>query len=528
MPAAAEPENSSPSAAPAATASPDQVTKTAGRGGLAIAVAKVSFIAFGFAQQVVLPAVLGKEGYGNIGRVLAIVGIVNNIIVGMSLQGVSRTVASLTAEDAPKALRRVLGYHLVVALVLAGGFAGTADVLARFMEAPYLATSMRVVAAVVFFYGLYAPLVGYLNGRRRFVEQAGLDILYGAMRFATTVIGVLVAWRVAKIDAILGGAIGFTCAAGAIVPIAVWRTKVGAPGGTSPSVGRYAAFVAPVALGLIALNVLLQADFLLFSRFIGQKARLLGEDSARADAFAGTYRAFQLFSFLPYQLLMSVTFVLFPMLAKAFVDRDREAIARYTRTGMRIALLLVGLLAGIVAGLPYGLLRFAFSDPEIAELGSKAQPFHAAAMALFALLGVTTTVLTSLKKEVVAAGLNALGVGLVAAASFLVTPSADFGGPMMVASAIATLVGLGATLAVALVALKRFAGGVVAIATPVRVALAVAAMVVIGHAMPFLGRFGAPIEAVALVIVYGGVLVLSRELGGKDLATLRAVVGVKR
>lgn len=506
----------------------ENVTKSAGRGGLAIAVAKISFIVFGFAQQVVLPAVLGTDGYGNISRVLAVVGIVNNVIVALSIQGVSRTVASVSDEEAPRAYRRVLGYHAVVAIALAAGFVALGGVLADAVEAPHLTPSLRIVGAVVLLYGLYAPIVGWLNGRRRFIDQAGLDIFYGGLRFATTVVGVLVATKVFKIDGVLGGAIGFVSAAALIVPLAAWRAGLGQGGGKSPSVGTYAAFLGPLAVGLVSLNLLLQTDFLLFSRFIGQRARELGESQSTGAAFVGSYRAFQLFSFLPYQLLMSVTFVLFPMLSKAHAEGDREAIARYTRTGMRLAFILVGLFVGVVAGLPYGLLRFAFTDPQIAELGSKAQPFHAGAMALFALLGVSTTVLTSLKREVVSASLNALGVGLVAAASYVVARPAEFGGPMMVASAIATLVGMGITLVVAIVALKRFAGGVVAFATPIRVVLGVAAMVGVGHFMPFLGRFAAPAEAIALVVVYGVVLVATRELGAADLATIRAVVGKKR
>ncbi|MFO0617885.1 MAG: lipopolysaccharide biosynthesis protein [Polyangiaceae bacterium] len=503
---------------------PENVTKNAGRGGLAIAVAKLSFIAFGFAQQLVLPAVLGTDGYGSISQVLAVVGIVNNVVVALSIQGVSRTVASATDEEAPRAYRRVLGYHLVVAIVLATGFASLGGVLADLLAAPNIAPSLRLVGLVVLLYGLYAPIVGWLNGRRRFIDQAGLDIFYGGLRFATTVAGILIATKVMHFDGVLGGAIGFTSAAMLILPISAWRAGLGAPGGTAPRVASYARFIGPLAVGLVSLNVLLQVDFLLFSRFVGQKGRLLGEATRITQAFVGSYRAFQLFSFLPYQLLMSVTFVLFPMLAKANVDRDHVAIARYTRTGMRLAVLLVGLLAGVVMGLPYGLLRFAFADPQIAELGSKAQPFHAAAMALFALLGVTTTVLTSLRREMWSAGLTALGVGLVVVASVALTPAAVFGGPMMVASAFATLIGLSVTLVVALIVLKKFAGGVVPVLTPIRVGLGVAAMVGVGSVMPFLGRFFAPLEAAALVVIYVVVLVATREIGAADLATVRAVI----
>src|SRR5689334_15674945 len=73
-----EPAPVAVSPAPAADA---DTARTAGRGGLAIAVAKVSFICFGFAQQIILPRLVGVDGYGEVSRVLAIVGIVNNVIV---------------------------------------------------------------------------------------------------------------------------------------------------------------------------------------------------------------------------------------------------------------------------------------------------------------------------------------------------------------------------------------------------------------------------------------------------------------
>src|SRR5258708_2094063 len=95
----------------------DATAKSAGRGGLAIALAKVSFIVFGFGQTLVLPAVLGTDGYGVIARILATVGILNNVIVGVSIQGVSRTVSGGGERDAPSAFRRGLVIHGAISVV---------------------------------------------------------------------------------------------------------------------------------------------------------------------------------------------------------------------------------------------------------------------------------------------------------------------------------------------------------------------------------------------------------------------------
>ena len=502
-----------------------EATTAAGRGGLAIAIAKVSFILFGFGQTLVLPAILGTDGYGVIARILATVGIVNNVVVGLSIQGVSRTVARVSEAEAPGAFRRVLVMHGLLAVVVACAFAASAGLVANLLEAPYIANGLRVMALVVFFYGIYAPLVGALNGRRRFVDQASLDIAYGVLRFATTIGGALVAIKVLHGDGVFGGVVGFTIAAGLIVPLALTRSKTGAPGATSPSAREYGSFLAPTLVGLVSLNLLLQTDFELFSHFVGQKATALGEPARRADEIVGVYRAFQLFSFLPYQLLMSVTFVLFPLLARAHADGDRAAVKRYTETGVRLALLVVGLLAGIVAAIPYALLRFAFKDPSIAALGAGAQPIHALAMGAFALLGVATTALTSLKRERIAAVLTTTGVFLVAGACAVLVPRADLGTPMMMASASGTL------LAIVLVAtaggfvLYRVAGGLTAPLTALRVLAATAACILVGSRLPYFGRPTALVEALVVAAVYVGVLVVTRELGGPDLALVRSLAG---
>ena len=71
-------------------------------------------------------------------------------------------------------------------------------------------------------------------------------------------------------------------------------------------------------------------------------------------------RAAQLFAFLPYQLLLSVTFILFPMVARAHAQKDAEAVRGYVRTGLRLGVVLAGLMVSCTSGLAPELLRFAY------------------------------------------------------------------------------------------------------------------------------------------------------------------------
>src|SRR5262245_1541104 len=77
-------ELQAPAGTAAATAADASQTQAAGRGGLAIAGAKVSFILVGFALQLVLSRLLGGAGYGQVALVLAAVGVVNNVVVAAS------------------------------------------------------------------------------------------------------------------------------------------------------------------------------------------------------------------------------------------------------------------------------------------------------------------------------------------------------------------------------------------------------------------------------------------------------------
>ena len=46
-----------------------EVTRSAGRGGLAVAFAKIYFIVVGLVQQIALPRILGLDGYGALASV---------------------------------------------------------------------------------------------------------------------------------------------------------------------------------------------------------------------------------------------------------------------------------------------------------------------------------------------------------------------------------------------------------------------------------------------------------------------------
>ncbi len=497
----------------------EDAARTAGRGGLVIVAAKILFIFYGFAQQILLQHLLGEAGYGEVSFVNATVGVINNVMVAASIQGVSRTVASAPPESVGELYRRVLGYHAVIAVIMAAGFAALAGVITSVFHAEHLTTPLRVVALIVLLYGIYAPIVGSLNGRKRFVDQGGLDIVYGAMRTVGIALGVVFFLR-AHLSGTLGFCVGFVGAATLILPASIWRAGLGKAGGKDPALGKYLAFLGPVVVAQAFLNLLLRTDFFLLRYFAGHTAAAQGVSQKAADELLGVYQGVQIYAFLPFQILMSITFILFPMLARAHADKDTEAVRDFTRAGVRLSFVFTGLICGTVSALSMHVLRLA-SPEGIWKNGADALRILAIGMGPLSVIGISSAVLTSLQRERLAAALTAIAVTLVALGCAVLLPGAELTSGMLVRTAIAASAGLGIAMIIGAILVKRTAGGFVPPLTVVRVPIAIAAAIAAGWKMPWLGKALVVPQAAAIGVVYVIALVVMREIGAADLAIVK-------
>jgi stage V sporulation protein B len=497
----------------------NEAARTAGRGGVAVLGAKVFFIVVGFIQQPLLNKVLGLDGYGALSRILAIANVVNNVVVSSSTQGVSRVVSRAPGYE-KQALRAALRVHVPLAVVLAILFAAAAPLLARFHQAPHILWPLIVLSGVVLVYGMYAPLVGAINGRRLFGRQAKLDVTFAVLRTAGLAgVGFLFVKR--GLSGTLGATVGFVAAAACILPLAFVWAGAGAPGDheSIPRPRAYVRQILTIASAQFFTNALMQVDITILGRFLSLKAAT----PEIADEWVGVYRACQLFAFLPYQLLFSVTQVLFPMLARAHADGDNTAVKRFVLRGSRIGAIVCGLLVSIVVALPQSLLGFAYSAV-VAERGAATLRVLALGQAAFAMVAIALTILTSLGREALAARITALACVMVGVICWVLVPMAGFGEEQLQRTAVATT----GTLAVALLftggIVHKRTGGFVPLLTIVRVGIAVSACITAGLYLPRFGRLVTPVAAAAVAVVYAVILLATRELTGDDLAAVKAIV----
>lgn len=518
----------------------EQGVARAGRGGLAVLAAKVFFILTGLVQQALLPRLTSQADYGALSRVLAVSNVLNNLVVASSTQGVSRTVAAAGAAER-RALRAVLRVHLVLALAAAALLAVSAPFLVHFQHAPDMLAPLLTMTFVLGAYGLYAPLVGYLNGRAQFTKQAALDMIAATLRtigllgcgylFMRHAVGLAAALGTSP--GVLGAAVGAGLAVLGVFVVAVtwtgWGEKGSGIAAGVPTARVYVALIVPVMVAQLFTNGLMQADIFVLGRYLSLDAEAahLTDHAKVANEWVAAYRACQLFAFLPYQLLFSVTQVLFPMLARAKAEEGPARVAELVRRGSRIGAIVCGMLVTVIVAMPYSLLDFAYGA-KVAGEGMDALHVLGIGQGAFAMLGLATTILVSLGRERDAMALTAVGLLLLVGSCVVTIPAAGFGEAKLVATAVAVTGALFLTLAVAAVRVRQLSGAFVPLKTALRVTACIGAAFVAGKFLPHFGKLLTPVVATVLVGGYLVVLVVTGELGKDDLSLALSVANRQR
>ncbi len=421
-------------------------------------------------------------------------------------------------------LRQTFVVHAAFAFVLAALAFALAPSIAAALGAPHLTGPLRILSGVLLAYGLYAPLIGAMNGQRRLVLQALFDIGAATVRTASIIAGAAFAARVGSSTTHAEGACyGALVGAGSVLAVALVVMGIGRSGAVSSKVSAHIAFVAPLLLAQALLNLLLQADLTLLRRFAGEAAISAGSAPTAADAYVGAYRATQLFSFLPYQLLIAVTFVLFPMLASARHDPDRTRVAGYVENGLRIALIVAGAMVSVTAGLPAQLLRLVIG-PEAAHLGASALGVLALGFGAFAIFGLLTAVLNGLGHERASLVITALAFALVVLTGFGWVRGTPLSETLLVRTALATSAGIALATLLAAGYTRYVVGSLVPVRVLLRVGLGLGVALLVARALPEGRPLLAIPEAALVVLVYFGVLIASRELKKDDLSLAQRVV----
>jgi hypothetical protein len=141
------------------------------------------------------------------------------------------------------------------------------------------------------------------------------------------------------------------------------------------------------------------------------------------------------------------------------------------------------------------------------------------------MLGIGVTVLTSLGHEWRSAMVTLGAVVAVVVANWLLLSGTELGEVQLVRTAMATGGGLVAALVVAGIAVKVRTGSFVPMLTAIRVIGAVAICTAAGSYFPTMGKLMTPVLAIVVVAMYVVLMIGTREIGGADVANVKAMLG---
>jgi O-antigen/teichoic acid export membrane protein len=238
------------------------------------------------------------------------------------------------------------------------------------------------------------------------------------------------------------------------------------------------------------------------------------------------YEAVRSLALLPYQALLVVTFVIFPLVSRSTFAEDREATRAYVRQTLRYALIFGAAMAVVLGARPAVLLRIFY--PAGYGTGSAALPILAAGVVALALLSIAGSIVTASGRPYVAVALVAITLAAGTGLAFTLVPRAAAGPAMLSAAAVSTAAGMLAGFLAALAYLwRRFAAGL-PLLSMLRVLAATVAAIGAARLVPGTGVVAGAAAMALAGLVFAVVLLLAREFGATDREKLLKILRRRR
>jgi|GEM_PF-3488322 len=359
------------------TAMNDDKTR-AKRGFIFITTAKIYFLLTSLFAQLAFPRLFGDTVlFGQYRVVSAILNVFSMVTITATVQAVSKFASQKSLSDKGVIKGACLvqaGVFLPIFLVL---FFGSGIIATYVFHDDALAPPIMASAFVLLAYAFYAVFVGVINGTKRFERQAGLDITFSTLK--TLIMAVLVVLT----SSVTFAFSGFAVAAIIVMFLSMLLARPYTEGEfLKPS--QYLSYLLPIGLWAFLLNLLLQADV------IALKAKRFDGGPDEASVVAGIFGAAKNLATLPYQAVISLSFVAFPFVASASSEqRAKDA----GSNAIRVAAVLTVFTVVFIYPIREKLLSAIFGSPY-----EKAGPYMLAllcASSLLALMHVANALIAS-------------------------------------------------------------------------------------------------------------------------------------
>jgi len=195
---------------------------------------------------------------------------------------------------------------------------------------------------------------------------------------------------------------------------------------------------------------------------------------------------------------------------------------RYINVTLRYSLIFATALAVVMAANPQPLLDIPYAE-DYARLGAPALLVLALGNVAFSVFAIAGTVLNGagLSREAIISAAITLVVAVVG--NLIVIPQFEPGRDVLVAAATVTGCAMVIGALVAGFFLQRKLGAFLPLVTLARVGLAVVVAMAVGRVIPWTTPLLTLVEAAIVGLSFLGTLIVTRELGRADLASIRSV-----
>lgn len=477
------------------------IAKVAGRGTLYITAAKLWFLASGAGIYLILTRLISKDQFGVYQVVTGIVSIVNAVIVN----GSSQTVSKYISQDESKAdaiKSKALRLQLAVGGSTALAFALLAPVIADYLNDSKLTNYLRLAALITLSYSFYSVYIGYFNGQKKFLTQASLDISYSTMKLVFIVSFVWLGFGIA------GGIGGFALAAACVLVLSAFTAGKGERKGEVRTRDLFA-FQFYLLLFTLVLNLLQKVDLILIKA-------LSSPDALVASDNAGSYGAAIYIANLTYQVIISATFVIFPLVSQATFADDRERTRSYISNTLRYTLIIMAMLATLFSANAKGVMRVVF--PLDYQAGAPVLAIAAFGMLFFGLIYVITTIITASGRPTVSLIIGVVTLAANAGLNALLIPTYGIRGAAIGTTAsmfLGTFIGGGYLIA-------KF-GALMPVISLLRIVLCSGLIYAASIAFTPESKVLIVGKLAVLCLVYVVALIVVREIGRDDLASVKKV-----
>jgi stage V sporulation protein B len=484
------------------TAPGADITKVAGRGTVYITASKVWFMISGYGIHFALPRLLTAEMFGLYQVTVSVVSIINAVVVTGTYQTVSKYI-SQEEEKAGAVKSKALRVQLAVGGGISAGFFLLAPLIAGYLNDHRLVNYLRLASLITLSYSFYSVFTGYFNGLKKFPIQAGLDIAYSTLKLAFIVLLVWLGYGVA------GGIGGFALAAGCVLAISAVAAR-GSEKKGEVKAGDLVRFQAYLLLSTLFFNLLQKVDIILIKS-------LSSPDPTLASVNSGYYGAAINLANVTYQLIVSITFIIFPLVSQATFANDLEKTRGYVSATLRYTLMIMALVATLFSANAGEVLRVIY--PADYQAGAVALAVVSYGMMFFGLLFVLTTIISASGRPAVSLIVCALSLVSSATLNALLIPGLGIAG---------AAIGTTASMLIGVVAgggyLFLSFGSLIPIKSLARILLSCGALYVLSVALTPATRLVILAQLALLPLVYLVALVVTGELGRADLERIKRVI----